>query len=67
MRNLPQKLRNGQILKKFAPKLKKLELNRTTLKLNSKKTHSDHAKTPDPSVSSGLNDKIKTIRVLLYV
>jgi hypothetical protein len=33
--------------------------------LNSKKTCSDCAKTPDPSVSSGLYVKNKTIRVLL--
>ncbi len=33
--------------------------------LNSKNTHSDRTKTPDPSVSSGLYVKNKTIRVLL--
>ncbi len=33
--------------------------------LNSKNTRSDCAKTPDPSVSSGLYVKNKTIRVLL--
>jgi hypothetical protein len=33
--------------------------------LNSKQTNSDCAKTPDPSVSSGLKGKNKTIRVLL--
>jgi hypothetical protein len=33
--------------------------------LNSKNTHSDCTKTPDPSVSSGLFVKNKTIRVLL--
>ncbi len=33
--------------------------------LNSKKTRSDRAKTPDPSVSSGPYVKNKTIRVLL--
>jgi hypothetical protein len=33
--------------------------------LNSKNTRSDHAKMPDPSVSSGLYVKNKTIRVLL--
>ncbi len=38
---------------------------RTHLKLNNKKTHSDCAKPPDPSISSGLNVKNKTIRVLL--
>ncbi len=45
--------------------MKKLELNCTNLKLNSKKTRSDRARMPDPSVSSGLNVKNKTIRVLL--
>jgi hypothetical protein len=62
-RNLSQKLRKGQIWKKLASKLKKLELNCTNLELNSKKTHPDCAKTPDPSISSGL--KVKGIRVLL--
>ncbi len=33
--------------------------------LNSKKTGSDRAKMPDPSISSGLKVKNKTIRVLL--
>jgi hypothetical protein len=33
--------------------------------LNSKKTRLDHAKTSDPSISSGLYVKNKTIRVLL--
>ncbi len=56
-RNLSQKLRNDRIPKKVASKSKKLELNRTNLELNSKKTRSDHAKTPDPSVSSGLKVK----------
>ncbi len=46
-------------------KSKKLELNCTTLELNSKKTCSDCTKKPDPSVSSGLYVKNKTIRVLL--
>jgi hypothetical protein len=64
-RSLSQKLRKGQMLKKLAPKLKKLRLNCTNLKLNSKKTHSDCAKAPDSSISSGLNVKNKTIRVLL--
>jgi hypothetical protein len=53
-RNLSQKSRKGWIPKKLASKLKKLELNCTKLELNSKKTRSDCAKTPDPSVSSGL-------------
>jgi hypothetical protein len=64
-RNLPQNLRKGRIPKKLASKLKKVELNCTNLELNSKKTCLDHTKMPDPSVSSGLNVKNKTIRVLL--
>ena len=64
-RNLSQKLRKGQIPKKLVPKSKKLELNYTNFKLNSKKTCSDCTKMPDPSVSSGLNVKNKTIRVPL--
>jgi hypothetical protein len=50
---------------KVVPKLKKLELNCTNLELNSKKTHSDCAKTPDPIVSSGQKVKNKVISVLL--
>jgi hypothetical protein len=65
LRNLSQKTRKGQISKKLASKSKKLELNCTNLELNSKRTRSDHAKKPDPSVSSGLKVKNKTIRVLL--
>ncbi len=65
LRSLSQKSRKGQIPKKLAPKSKKLELNCTILKLNSKKTRSDCAKTPDPSITSGLNVRNKTIRVLL--
>jgi hypothetical protein len=64
-RNLSLKTRKGWSPKKLASKSKKLELNCTNLKLNSKKTHSDCAKKPDPSVSSGLKVKNKTIRVLL--
>jgi hypothetical protein len=64
-RNLSQKSRKGRIPKKSASKSKKLELNCTNLKLNSKKTCSDCAKTLDPSVSSGLYVKNKTIRVVL--
>ncbi len=64
-RSLSQKLRKGQIPKELVSKLKKLELNCTNLELNSKKTRSYCAKTPDPSVSSGLKVKNKTIRVLL--
>ncbi len=64
-RSLSQKLRKGQIPKKLASKSKKLELNRTNLMLNSKNTCSDCAKTPNPSVGSGLYVKNKTIRVLL--
>ncbi len=47
------------------PKLKKLELNDTNLKLKGKKTCLDCAQVPDPSVSHGLKVKKKTIRVLL--
>jgi hypothetical protein len=54
LRSLSQKSRKGQIPKKLASKSKKLDLNSTNLKLNSKKTCSDCTKTPDPSVSSGL-------------
>jgi hypothetical protein len=49
-RSPSQKSRKGQIPKKLASKSKKLELNCTNLELNSKKTCSDHAKMPDPSV-----------------
>jgi hypothetical protein len=65
LRSLSQKSRKGRIPKKLASKSKKLELNCTNLMLNSKKTCSDCAKTPDPSVSSGIYVKNKTIRVLL--
>ncbi len=64
-RNLSQKTRKGQSPKKLASKSKKLELNSTNLELKSKKTRSDCAKKPDPSISSGLKVKNKTIRVLL--
>jgi hypothetical protein len=64
-RSPSQKLRKGRIPKKLATKLKKLELNCTNLELNSKNTCPDCTKTPDPSVSSGLYVKNKTIRVLL--
>ncbi len=47
------------------PKSKKVELNSTNLRLKNKKTHSDCAKKPDPSVSYGLKVKNKTIMVLL--
>jgi hypothetical protein len=57
LRSLSQKMRKGKIPKKLASKLKKLDLNCTYLKLNSKKTCSDHAKTPDPSISSGLREQ----------
>ncbi len=56
------KIEKGRIPKKLAPKSKKLELNCTNLMLNSKNTCSNHAKMPDPSVSSEL---YVTIRVLL--
>jgi hypothetical protein len=64
-RNPFQKTRKGWILKKLVPKLKKLELNSTNLKLNCKKSHLDSTKKPDPSASSGLKVKNKTMRVLL--
>jgi hypothetical protein len=64
-RSLSQKMRKGQISNKLASKLKKLELNCTNIELNSKKTRSDCAKMPDPSISFGLKVKNKTIRVLL--
>jgi hypothetical protein len=53
LRNLYQKTRKGWILKKLAPKLKRLELNSTNLKLNCKKSCLDCAKKPDPSLSYG--------------
>ncbi len=64
-RSPSQKPRKGRIPKKLVPKSKKLELNRTNLMLNSKNTRSDCTKMPNPSVSSGLYVKNKTIRVLL--
>ncbi len=63
-RNLSQKTRNGRLPKKLVSKSKKLELKSTTLELKSKKTRSDCAKKPDPSISSGLKVKNKTIRVM---
>jgi hypothetical protein len=64
-RNLSQNTRKVWLPKKLPSKSKKLELNSTNFELKSKKTRSDHAKKPDPSVSSGLKVKNKTIRVLL--
>jgi hypothetical protein len=64
-RSPSQKSRKGGIPNKLAPKSKKLELNCTNLELNSKNTHPDRTKKHDPSVSSGLYAKNKTIRVLL--
>jgi hypothetical protein len=64
-RSLSQKSRKGQIPKKLVSNLKKLEPNRTNLELNSKNMHSDCAKKPDPSISSGLYVKNKSIWVLL--
>jgi hypothetical protein len=64
-RNLSQRSRKGRIPNKLASKSKRLELNCTNLELKSKNTRSDHTKMPDPSVSSGLKVKNKTIRVLL--
>ncbi len=57
LRSLSRNSRKGWIPKKLASKLKKLELKCTSLKLNSKKTHSDHAIMPAPSVSSKLIEK----------
>jgi hypothetical protein len=65
LRSPSQKLRKGRIPMKLAPKSKKLEPNCTNLMLNSKNICSDRAKMPDPSISSGLYVKNKTIRVLL--
>ncbi len=65
LRSFSQESRKGQIPKKLASKLKKLELNRTNLKLNSKKNCLKRAKMPDPSICSGLYVKNKTKRVLL--
>ncbi len=59
LRSPSQKWRKDRIPKKLASKSKKLELNHTNLMLNSKNTCSDCAKTPDPSVSSGLYVKNK--------
>jgi hypothetical protein len=63
--NLTQKMRKEWLPKKLASKSNKLELNSTNLKLKSKKTRSDCAKKPDPSISSGLKVKNNSIRVLL--
>jgi hypothetical protein len=65
LRNLSQKTRKGWIPKKLASKLKKFKLSSTNLELKSKMTRSERAKLPDPSVSSGLKVRNKTIRVLL--
>jgi hypothetical protein len=64
-RDLSQKLRKGQLPKKLASKSKKLGLNCTNLELNSKKTRSECAIMPDPSICSGQTVKNMTIRVLL--
>jgi hypothetical protein len=64
-RSLSQKWRKGRIPKKLVHKSKKLELNCTNLKLNSKNTCSGCAKMHDPSISSGLYVKNKTTRALL--
>jgi hypothetical protein len=53
-RSFSQKSRKDWIPKNLASKSKKLELNCTNLKLNSKKTCSVCTNMPDPSVSSGL-------------
>ncbi len=64
-RNLSQKTKKGQLLKKLVPKLKKYKQNSTNLKKKNKKTHPDCKKMPDPSISPGLKVKNETIRVLL--
>jgi hypothetical protein len=63
--NLGNKKPSCQKAERADFKSKKLELNCTNLKLNSKNTCSDCAKMPDPSNSSGLYVKNKTIRVLI--
>jgi hypothetical protein len=63
-RNLSQKMRKGRLPKKLASKKTKLELNSTNSKPKCKKTRSNRTKKPDPSVSSALKIKNKTIRVL---
>jgi hypothetical protein len=65
LRNFSRKTKKGWFPKKLVSKSKKLELNSTNLNLKSNKTRLDHAKKPDPSVSSGQKVKNKTIRVLL--
>jgi hypothetical protein len=65
LRSPSQKSRKGRMPKKLASTSKKLELNCTNLKLKSNKERSDCTKTPDPTVSSGLYVKNKTMRVLL--
>ncbi len=64
-RSLSKKSRKGRISKKLAHKTKKLELHCTNLMLNIKKSCSDRAYMPDPSVRCGLHVRNKTIRVLL--
>jgi hypothetical protein len=51
------KIKKRPDTKEIASKSKKLELNCTNLKLNSKKTCSDRAKMPDPSIRSLLREK----------
>ncbi len=65
MGSLSQKSRKVQMPKKLVSKSKKLEQYCTNLELNSKHTCSDCTKKPDPSISSGLYVKNKTIRVLI--
>jgi hypothetical protein len=65
LRNLSPKTRKGWLPKKLESKLKKFELNSTNLDLKSKNTHSDCTKKPDPSISSVLKVKNKTIRAFL--
>jgi hypothetical protein len=64
-RILVQKTRKGCVLKKIAPKSKKLEINGCNKKLNSKKSCLVCTTKSDPSFSYGLTVKNKTMRVML--
>jgi hypothetical protein len=66
LRDISQIMKKGQILKKLAPKLKKIELNSTNSKLYYKKIAPKFStRKPDLSIRYGLKVKNKTIRVLL--
>ncbi len=45
------------VTKEISTHIEEIRKNNTNLKLKSKKTHSDFAKKPDPSVSYGLKVK----------